>query len=58
MCIAAKGLIYFASHDNNTIQLIEREGYRSIGLDNVQVIKMFEVIYFLYKSRNRRKKSS
>jgi len=47
--IAVKGLLYFAAHDNNVIQLIEKSGEWSTGLDNVKAIKMYELIYYLYK---------
>lgn len=47
--IAVKGLIYFATHDSNTVQLIEKAGEWMTGLDNVQVIKMYELIFYLYK---------
>jgi len=46
--IAVKGLLYFAAHDNNAIQLIEKSEEWSTGLDNVQAIKMYELIYYLY----------
>lgn len=46
--IAVKGLLYFAAHDNNAIQLIEKAELWSTGLDNVQAIKMYELIYYLY----------
>ncbi len=39
--IAVKELIYFAAHDSNTVQLIEKAEEWSTGLDNVQAIKMF-----------------
>ena len=48
--IAVKGLIYFATHDSNTIQLIEKAAEWATGLDNVQMIKMFELIFYLYKT--------
>lgn len=47
--IAVKGLLYFAAHDSNAIQLVEKAEEWSTGLDNVQAIKMFEIIFFLYK---------
>jgi len=47
--IAVKGLLYFAANDNNAIQLIEKASDWSTGLDNVQAIKMYELIFFLYK---------
>ncbi len=46
--IAAKGLIYFAAYDNIAIQLIEKAEEWSTGLDNVEAIKMYELIYYLY----------
>lgn len=48
--IAVKGLLYFASNDFNTIQLIEKSEEWSTGLDNVQAIKMYELIYYLYRN--------
>lgn len=48
--IAVKGLLYFAAHDNNAIQLIEKSEEWSTGLDNIQAIKMYELIYYLYEN--------
>lgn len=48
--IAVKGLLYFAAHDNNAIQLIEKSEEWSTGLDNVQAIKMYELIYYLHRN--------
>ena len=48
--IAVKGLPYFASHDFNAIQLIEKAEEWSTGLDNVQAIKMYELIFYMYKT--------
>ena len=48
--IAAKGLLYFAANDNNAIQLIEKSEEWSTGLDNVKAIKMYELIYYLYRN--------
>lgn len=48
--IAVKGLLYFAANDHNAIQLIEKSEEWSTGLDNVQAIKMYELIYFLQRS--------
>jgi hypothetical protein len=47
--IAVKGLLYFAAHDNNAIQLIEKSEEWSTGLDNISAIKMYELIYYLFK---------
>jgi hypothetical protein len=46
--IATKGLLYFAAHDNNAIQLVEKSSEWSTGLDNVKAIKMYEIMYYLY----------
>lgn len=46
--IAVKGLLYFASHDYNAIQLVEKAESWSTGLDTVQAIKMYEILFFLY----------
>jgi hypothetical protein len=45
--IAVKGLLYFAAHDYNAIQLVEKAEMWSTGLDTVQAIKMYEIIFFL-----------
>jgi len=55
--IAVKGLIYFAAHDNNTIQLVEKAEEWSTGLDNIEAIKMHEVIFYLYNTGIGDKKS-
>lgn len=47
--IAVKELLYFAAHDSNAIQLVEKAEEWTTGLDNVQAIKMYELIYYLYK---------
>lgn len=55
--IAVKGLSYFAAHDNNAIQLIEKSSEWSTGLDNVRAIKMYELAYYLYKNNLGNKKA-
>lgn len=55
--IAVKGLLYFAGHDSNAIQLIEKAEEWSTGLDNVQAIKMYELIFYLYRNNCGDKKS-
>ena len=55
--IAVKGLIYFASHDSNTIQLIEKAEEWSTSLDSVQAVKMYELIFYLYKTNISNKKN-
>lgn len=48
--LAVKRLLYFAAHDSNALQLIEQAENWSTGLDNVQAIKMYELIFYLYKT--------
>lgn len=48
--IAVKDLLYFAAHDSNAIQLIEKSEQWSTGLDNVQAIKIYELIFYLHKN--------
>lgn len=55
--IAVKGLLYFAAHDNNALQLIEKAEEWSTGLDNVKAIHMYELIYFLHSNNYGDKKS-
>jgi len=55
--IAVNGLPYFAAHDSNAIQLIEKAETWRTGLDNVQAIKMYELIFYLYKTNNSNNKS-
>lgn len=45
--LATKGLPYFAARDSNVIKLIENSQKWSTRLDNIQAIKMHEVIFFL-----------
>ena len=47
--IAAKGIIFFAANDNNAIQLIEKSEEWSTGLDSIQAVKMYELIFYLYR---------
>lgn len=45
--LAAKGLPFFASRDSMVIRLIEKAQELSTGLDNIQAIEMYEVIFYL-----------
>jgi rRNA-processing protein FCF1 len=47
--IAVKDYLYFASNDYNAITLVENSQEWETGLDNVRAIKMYELIYYLYK---------
>ncbi len=49
--LAVKGLIYFASHDSSAIQLVEKAKELSTGLDTIQAIKMYEIIFFLWTGK-------
>jgi len=53
--IAVKELLYFAANDSNAIQLIEKAEEWGTSLDNVQVIKMYELIYYLYSISSNKK---
>lgn len=55
--MAVKGLLYFAAHDSNALQLIEKSESWNTGLDNVHAIKMYELIYYLLK-KNKSDKDS
>jgi len=45
--VAIKGMLYFAAHDNQALLLIDKAEKWSTGLDNVQSIRMYELIYYL-----------
>lgn len=55
--IAVKGLPYFAANDSNVIRLIENAESWNTGLDNVQVIRMYELIFYLHKMNQADNKS-
>lgn len=55
--MAVKGLLYFAANDSNAIQLVEKAVEWGTRLDNVQAIKMYEIIYYLQKMSFGDKKS-
>jgi hypothetical protein len=40
----------FAAHDYNAIQLVKKSEEWNIGLDNVQSIQMYELLFYLYKA--------
>ena len=45
--IATKELIYFAANDQGVLNLVRNASEFNSGLDNVQIIQMYEIIYFL-----------
>lgn len=55
--IAVKGLPYFAAHDSNALQLVKKAEEWSTGLDNIQPIRMYELVYYLYTMNLSEKRS-
>lgn len=49
--MATKGYLYFAANDNLPIRLIEQAEKLNTGLEGQAVIKMYEVLYYLYKTQ-------
>jgi hypothetical protein len=47
--MAAKGFIYFSANDFLPIRLIQEASSLKTGLDNLQIIQMYEMIYYLVK---------
>ena len=47
--MAAKGFIYFSANDYLPIRLIQEAGPLKTGLDNMRIIQMYEMIYYLMK---------
>ncbi len=48
--MATKGYLYFAANDNLPIRLIEKATQLGTGLNDQNIIKMYELLYYLYKS--------
>lgn len=46
--MATKGFLYFAANDSLAIRLIERAESLHSGLDDMSVLKPYEIIYYLY----------
>ncbi len=49
--IAVKELLYFGAHDYTAIQLIEKSEAWKTGLDNIQAIKWYELLFYLNEFR-------
>nr|WP_312577681.1 hypothetical protein [Sedimentibacter sp.] len=49
-------MLYFAANDSNAIKLIEHAEKLETRLDNVQAIKMYELIFYLYRTDQSDKK--
>lgn len=48
--IATKGYLYFCSHDSNALKLIEKAEEWETNLEEVNAVRTYEIIYYLYKS--------
>lgn len=48
--MAAKNMLYFASSDSLPIRLVEEADKLHTDLENMSVLKFYEVIYYLYKT--------
>lgn len=48
--MAAKNMLYFASGDSLPIRLVEEADKLHTDLENMSVLKSYEVIYYLYKT--------
>lgn len=48
--IATRSLLYFSANDQGAIDLVKKAYEYNTGLDNVQIIQMYEIIYFLCKT--------
>ncbi len=47
--IATKGLLYFCSHDNNAISLIDNADKLDTGLQGVYAVRTYEILYLILK---------
>ena len=50
--MAVKKLLYFAAHEFLPLNLIGKAAELGTGLEGISSLQMYEVIYFLYKSKN------
>ena len=47
--MAVKQFLFFAANDSLPIRLIKDAAKLGTGLDNMQIVQMYELIYYLYK---------
>ena len=47
--MAVKRFLYFAANDALPVRLIKDAAKVRSGLDDMQIVQMYELIYFLYK---------
>ena len=48
--MAVKQYLFFAANDALPVRLIKEADKLETGLDNMQIVQMYELIYYLYKS--------
>lgn len=48
--MAVKGFLYFAANDNLPMLLIRKAEKLSTGLDDIGLLEMYDVIYYLYRT--------
>ena len=48
--MAVKKYLYFAANDNLAIRVVDQAQELNTGLDDISVLKAYEVIYYLYKT--------
>lgn len=49
--IFVKDMLYFCSNDSNALRLVEHADSLETNLDSLITIKLYEIIYYLYKMR-------
>ena len=55
--MAVKQFLFFAANDSLPVRLIKDAAKLKTGLDNMQIVQMYELIYYLYKTDRYDKKS-
>lgn len=54
--MAVKQFLFFAANDSLPVRLIKNASELKTGLDDIQIIQMYELIYYLYKTNRYHKK--
>lgn len=54
--MAVKQYLFFAANDALPVRLIKNAAELDTGLDNMQIVQMYELIYYLYKTEKYDKK--
>ncbi|MBR1390290.1 MAG: hypothetical protein IJ567_02380 [Lachnospiraceae bacterium] len=55
--MAVKQFLFFAANDALPVRLIKDAAKLGTGLDNMQIVQMYELIYYLYKTDRYDKKA-